>query len=305
MQSAYPVYVDVLFLVNFIIDFLLLSLACKFSGRKHRTLRLILAAAVGGIGSMIIFLPPMHSVLQIIINVILSAIMVLTANPVVQTSQFLKEWFIFLLISFTAGGLMYGIFTVFNPQQMTIYNGVVYFDISAFILLFNIAVIYLVICLFDKLLKGNCVPGTHYTVELSLLGKEISLTGMVDTGNRLKDLFSDSPVMICSFDSVKNILPVEVSALLLSNDLITTIDFDILPPEAAQRFRVIPYNGVNSGGILPAFKVDYVKLTSGSQSFIVEDALAAICTHSIGGGYDVLLNPKMIPINIKGTVNVL
>ena len=49
------VYVDILILVNFIIDYFLLLFAAKFLHITTKLLRIILSAALGGVFSLYIF----------------------------------------------------------------------------------------------------------------------------------------------------------------------------------------------------------------------------------------------------------
>lgn len=44
-------------------------------------------------------------------------------------------------------------------------------------------------------------------VRITLNGKQVSLIGMVDTGNHLTDPFSGKPVVLCRYQLVKEILP--------------------------------------------------------------------------------------------------
>ena len=53
------IYVDVLIVLNFIVNYLLLAVSTRLSGGKASRLRLALAALIGAFFSLTIFLPPL------------------------------------------------------------------------------------------------------------------------------------------------------------------------------------------------------------------------------------------------------
>ena len=111
-------------------------------------------------------------------------------------------------------------------------------------------------------------------LEISLGGRSISVTGMVDTGNDLRDPVSGLPVVVVDWDSLKHIMPQEVSHFFLSAwDMVST---RLTESEIGKRLRLIPYTNVSGHRqILPAFKPDALYLT-GKHGRFQKSALVGV-----------------------------
>lgn len=98
------VYVDVLVVTNYVINFFLLRCCARFSGMAQRRLFTILAALAGAAFSLVIFLPPMPMLMQLVLRLAGALLMVLIAYP----GQSLAVTLRLLLILFIAGFLLAG-----------------------------------------------------------------------------------------------------------------------------------------------------------------------------------------------------
>ena len=74
------VYIDVLFCVNFIIDYIMLVSVRHVMSLKARRIRLLLSAALGGIFSLILLLPPVSFILSVIMSIAEAVIMAAAKN---------------------------------------------------------------------------------------------------------------------------------------------------------------------------------------------------------------------------------
>ena len=86
----YVIYGDVLVAVNFIIDLLILRLCQPLTGIRQRGPRPYLAAAAGGLCSMVIFLPSNSLLLDLFIRLALSFIVVSIAYGRQRPGVFLR-----------------------------------------------------------------------------------------------------------------------------------------------------------------------------------------------------------------------
>ena len=73
------IYADVLFLLNFTVDGLLLCITGKFFTEKIKLWRLALAAGIGAAYSLTVFLPETPRAIGVILSLAISGAMVLTA----------------------------------------------------------------------------------------------------------------------------------------------------------------------------------------------------------------------------------
>ncbi len=73
----YEVFIDVLFVINFVMDYFLLRLACRLLGHSATWLRSLEGAAIGAAGICLLAVFPMGRILNtILIHVVVNTIMV-------------------------------------------------------------------------------------------------------------------------------------------------------------------------------------------------------------------------------------
>ena len=299
----HKVYIDVLYMINFLIDFLLLSLTAKIRGRSVKILRISLGAFIGAFCSLSIFLPPVRREVLWFIQMLSALIMTMAAFKFKGIVCLLKDWFTLFCISFFTAGILYFLFTAFDPDVMTMYNGVVYFDISAALLIFNIAVAYFILTLFEYMVHSSRVAADFYDVTIHMFGKTADVKGMVDTGNGLHDVFSNAPVAVCGIKAVSCLLTENITTAVSQGDMAELAA--VIDGETARNFRMIPYCGVHSGGLLPAFKADRIILKRNGLMYNVENAYIALCTSPLNSSYDILLSPNMVSTNSIRQVEML
>ena len=70
------VYADILILVNFIVDYFLIKLTACITKSYIKIFRMVIAAFIGSIFSLYIFLPPLNPFLEILLKLVTSAVMV-------------------------------------------------------------------------------------------------------------------------------------------------------------------------------------------------------------------------------------
>lgn len=288
------VYVDVLLVINYIINMLLIVCTAKLTGRRPKRRRIVAAALFGSASALTIFLPFLGFVVEFLIKLAVAAAIVLIAFPFVDWRLFCKQLFSFFAASFFFGGVMLGLWIAFSPYGMLYYNGVVYFDISSLTLIVSAVVAYGVLTLANRFARGGRVKTAIYDIAISYKGRSALMRGLVDTGNSLYEPFSDLPVIVCRLESVSSLLPVEVTAAIRRGEHLG-VDF------ARYHFpvRLIPFDNVGGGGMLPAFRPDRVSLSGSDGSYQVENVYVALAVQNIGGtGYSALLNPDLIGIRI-------
>lgn len=282
------VYVDVLLVVNYAVNLLLLACAAKLAGRKSRGRRIVAAALLGSVSSLAIFLPFLGFLPSILLKLGVSAGMVLLAFRWISPRVFLKEWFFFFAVTFCFAGVMLGLWMAFRPSGMLYYNGVVYFDISAVTLLVTTVIAYCVMELIHRLSRHSRVREEIYGISVSVNGRTVKLRGLVDTGNSLCEPFSGIPVVICSLESIAAVLPPGTAELLLKGGFAAGLD-------CGMPLRGIPYSDVGGDGLLPAFQPAQLTLSFQDKTLRVERAYIAVSNKPVGDErYEAILNPDLI-----------
>ena len=277
------VYVDVLLVINYIVNMLLLSCYSKFAGRRLKRWRIVAAALLGAFGSLSIFLPSLGFLFELVYKLVLSAAMILLAAKPESPGRFFMDWLLFFITGFLFAGAMLALWMFVRPGGMLYYNGIVYFNISAAGLLMATATAYFIGGIFWRISKKGRIPQQKYNLTLQLGERKATVQAVVDTGNNLYEPFSGSPVVICSMQSLLPLFSAEVA------DAISSLNFEYAA-KLGINFRFIPYKVVGGGGMLPAFRPEKALLEQGSV-LAVDDLYIAI---SVAGMQDgALLHPDL------------
>lgn len=278
------VYADVLLVINYVINTLLVACTAKLSGARPKRRRIVAAALVGAASSLTIFLPFFGFWLSLLFKLAVSAAMVLAAFGAGGARVFFRRWFLFFAVSFSFAGVMLGVWMLFAPAGMTYYNGVVYFDISPLVLIAAAAAAYAVLALGGRIMRGAGVSSKIVHVHIALGSRSVVLNGLLDTGNGLREPFSGDPAAVCGEKDLSPLLPPRFLADIAAG----------APPEGFS-IRMIPFSSVGGGGVLPAFRPDLMRIWTPRQSCVAENAWIAVSAEPVGDGrYSCLINPEML-----------
>ncbi len=196
----YELYADSLFLVNFVMDLYLLLLVNRSSFRTATPGRLLLGAALGGIGGLLPYLLPGAVFLKMGAGIAVGTVgMLLTAFPVKSFRMFWKLLEKLILYSFCMGGaLLFLIRAV--PGLRRALTGV-----------FGILGVGGICFLFLRRRgSGNIQKESLCRAVLLCREMRLEVTGLIDSGNTLTEPVSGRPVCIVSesvLDSLKGKLP--------------------------------------------------------------------------------------------------
>lgn len=283
------VYVDILIVMNYCINLLLLLCVGKLCGRNPRRLRLVLASLVGAAGSLVIFLPFMGFAVSIFNKLVISAVMVAIAFPLRGIRVFCKEWFVFFAVSFFFAGVILAIQMVWQPKGMLYYNGIVYFNLSFGVLIAATVAAYLLLSLFHRFSRAGRLWQPVCRLTIYFGGKTARIRALVDTGNRLYEPFSDTPVIVCDLRGISSLLSAQSCKAILKRDY-SGCDFP---------FRLIPYRNVEGHGVIPAFQAQLVEIEHKGQRLAVERVYIGISTEKIGGdNYTAIMNPDLVAVKL-------
>lgn len=278
------VYADVLFFVNFVIDLLIMLSASLFTKQRYSVWQYIVMSVISALYSCFAFYSDIPQWAVTPLSFILYFLMLrFIANC--KGKKLLKTFIATITCSVCYGGsiLLLYLFTGFGSVAV-FNNGALYIDIPVFALLIFSFISFSLIWLFSKIYNyvhpKNCKVG----VELELFDNRISLTGIIDSGNTLKEPISGLPVAICYINTLQEFLPPN--------------RIDILQSDAEMvRYgvRLVPYNTVNGKGILRAVKVKiYLKLKD--QTREIKDIYLALSKEKIIGENTILLPAEIMEL---------
>lgn len=259
------VYVDVLIILNFVIDYLLLNLSAYILGKKVKTLKLIIVSFFSSLTSMTIFLPYLGVLGEITIKFLTSYIISLITFG---KKKILKSVLTFLTVCIVFNGIMTVVWLVFKPYGMIINNSVVYFDISPIELIVASVVSYLLIKSVLCIVRRNAPLAQRCNIELFNNNKIVRVTGIIDTGNSLKDVYTGKQVIITDFKIAEELLG----------------DYHNLPG------FLLPYQTVSEVGLIPAYPIEKAKIDNTE----VKKLLLAVSKIEFDSDYKVILNPEIL-----------
>lgn len=257
-------YVDILFIVNFFITYLLLLVTKLFMKTDVKAYRLIFSSALGGLYSLVILFDELNFFISAIGKLLISVLIVFISFGFVRLQRFLKAIGFFYLSNMVFLGVILGVWLLFKPNGVIIKNNCVYFDISARALLISALLAYLISFAAVKIYNRTIGKNEIYSLTIIKNNQEVHLFAFADTGNKLKEPFSNYPVII--------------------------VDNKKFQFEAE---RLIPFNTVGGDGVLNGFKPDNVIISSGKK-MIKTDKVYIALSHIESKDFSAIINPELI-----------
>ncbi len=234
------IYMDLVLLLNFLVDFLLLYGTNKLAGFPASMKRAALAAAVGAAYAGMCILPGFSFLASGFWRFTSFLGMTLIAFGISKSA--LQRGVVFFLLSMALGGLAMGI------GSQTVW-----------------AIVLAAACLWLMCLVGfgGRTPGSTYVpVSVSCKGKTLKLTALLDTGNTLKDPLSGKPVLVMEDRAAFALLSITPQELKRPLETITSGKYPGL--------RLIPYNAVGQPvGMLLGIRPDNITVNGKKADMIV------------------------------------
>lgn len=281
------IYTDVLITINFIIDVLILRLCAFLSGVGQRPVRRYLAALIGGISSLLIFLPIHGFWLDLLSRMATSMVMVAVAYGHQKPRVFGKLLLIFYGVSFLVAGFVMGLWLLLPPGLVSTYRGIVYFNLKPVVLVGSVIAAYGFVNLFNRIFYWRQSAQEIYSITIWRKGYKASFSALADTGNRLVEPFSGQPLVVVGLETI---IP------LLSGEEAEYIRRDCLDDRMPATLRLAAYHAVGGRGILKAFRPDRITVNTKDGEREI-GAYVAVSSQRIGNEtYSGVFHPKLIQI---------
>ncbi len=262
------IYIDVLFVVNFFITFFLVMVTAKFAKRKEKLLRTVLASFLGGLYSLVILFDHLNFAVSCLGKLAAACIIIAVAFKLKGFKAYIKEVAIFFFVNLLFLGIIIGLWFLFKPEGIVINNSTVYFNVSARILLITAFAAYILSVVIIRIYNNKTAVKELYSVTVYKNDEKVKFFAFADSGNNLKEPFSDSPVIIAEKKLFENILC----------------------------HRLIPFSTIGGEGVLNAFKPDKVEINSSIGSVEIHDVYIALSDSVKKGEYQGILNPKILNV---------
>lgn len=306
------VYLDILFFREMLLDAFLLILTAWIRKVKLNWWRIGLAAAIGGIYAIALFIPSISFIFHPILKLICSILIVFVAFGVHSVNAFTKTLITFYITSFVAAGSIMGFYYLLIPSSNALWTKVwlmedgIYSVIQTSIL-YVIASLLLGIYLLVKMLsarKRQQLIEQHLTqIEVTIDEHLVTCIGLMDTGNQLYDPLTKTPVIIVEAKQLSSILPEALLKYIVTSDYTAAIT---KLPEAIlvkwqHRLRLIPYRAVNkTGQFLVAIKPELVSFTYGEKTYHVKNVLIGLDSGGLSSEnkFQAILHPAILDVEM-------
>jgi stage II sporulation protein GA (sporulation sigma-E factor processing peptidase) len=298
------VYLDILFLINFIMDYVILWAASRFGQFKATSKRMIVASSVGALYSLGILLLEIDHLLAIAVHVMMSIIMVLIAYGMQPIKKILQALGYFYLIAFMTGGAMLGTINLFSREIHTspVISGMFIFtdNITYTWLLAGLATAFILGKWGARFIKRSIFRTLlRIPIILCFGSVRIPLKALIDTGNNLKDPLTGKPVVVVEYELLRPFLPQAARSLFEKNqepdvqELIKTLATSTWAP----RVRMIPFSTIGKQkGMLLGLRPDAVIVVNEGKPVWIRDVVLGVYQKKLTTDqtYQALLHPDIL-----------
>lgn len=222
------IYADILLVLNWLIDYLLLSATAALMHLPSRTWRLVLASFLGGCSACTALIPSLSPLISTAVRLITAGGMTWIAFPWHGGKEWLRRTAVMFILSSALAGLAFALWYFAAPDGFFVLNGAIYYHVSPLTLTVLSVIGYGALWLFGHLFHRQAPANRLYRLMIDAGNGEVSITALYDTGCHLTEPFSGKPVIIAKREAVAATLP-------------------------AQNTRWIPFETLSGDGLLPAY----------------------------------------------------
>lgn len=268
------IYLDVLLVFNLYVNYILLRITARLTHSRLRFGRGLLAAALGSLGTLMIFLPALPAVLSVLCKLLIAVLLCAAAFGWHDPKRLFWNSISFFGSSFALAGILLAL-SVCCGVRVLHANACWYLDVSLLHLILFTIVAYLLLGAVQYLRDRSHGAEGGYRVLIRYRSCTAQLEGLADTGNALVDYFTGCPVIVCDAGKLGDMAPKDREH----------------PPRG---YRLLPYTTVSGGGMISVFRPDEVVIyaeRSGSSRKV--DALIGVGESE---NNKAIFNPKLLRI---------
>lgn len=259
------IYVDLVLFLNFAFDFLLLIVVSILLKRNVPLFKIMIGAFLGSLTTLTLFFS-ISSFTLFVIKLGISFLMILVSFGFRNVRYFIKNISFLYMASIVLGGFLYFLNIEFSYKQ----EGLVFYhnglSINFILLLISSPVILYFYIKQMKALKENY--SFYYKVTFYFENKTVLCNAYLDTGNKLKDPYSNSPIVLLYQKKIPN---------------------HKIP------FHYVSYDAVGHTGLLKCIRVPKMEIEGIGMK---ENVLVGIMREEIKmDGVDCILNIKLLEAN--------
>lgn len=267
----YELYIDVFFLVNFMMDCILLKIVHKVLKCPATHGSICIGAILGAVLTCIVVVVPGLNmpVKFVLFHGVINIVMIKTGLKLRWDRTFVKAYILLYICAFLMGGIM-----EYFHQYIRV--GSLFFALA-------LAGYYASLGIWNFFTYLAMRHTGRCKVWLVKGEKECQAEALIDTGNRLRDALTGKAVSIVSVDVAKKL----GFSIPYGNQAEGS--------QERQGIRYIPYHSVGkTQGIMPVITPDRMCIDTGKQIWI-DKPVVAVCEEYITmDDYEMLINPDLL-----------
>ena len=293
------IYIDVVFIENLIMNYIILFATGIIIKIKIKHMRLILASVLGAIYSIVAYMSILEIYSSIILKIILSIIIVYIAFNPQNVKNMWKDIVIFYMTSFVFGGAAFALIYIIKPQDILMKNGLFLGTYPLKTIILGAIIAFIIIVTSFKIVKSKISKKDMFcTIKVKLNQQEIETKAMIDTGNLLKEPISNTPVIVVEHTLLYDCMPKEI---LNNLENILGGDFENIPEEIKNKYisklKVIPFSSLGKqNGMLIGIKPEYVIIKNEDNENKIDNVIIGIYNKSLTkkGEYRALIGIELL-----------
>ena len=278
------VYIDSVFVLNTLMDYLLCLVTARLAGIPLRRRRYLLAALAGGGYAVAVFLPGCGFLAAAPVKLAVGVCVTLIAYG--GEEHLARLTLLLFALSCDLAGCVMAL-GVLAGSAVPMVNGIFYTDVDTKVLLIAAGSADLVLTVVFRAAARHNIEGEVLTVRICMEGKTIKLAALRDNGNSLREPMGGRPVLVLAYGALDTVLPRPVRQILTRDRLgrPTELLEPLMAAMPGLRPRLLPYHAVGTdSGFLLVIRTDWVEV----GGICYQGAPVALAPSALGSGYAAL-----------------
>lgn len=254
------IYLDLIFLLNFFYDFLILLTVGIILKRKQKLYRYFLGALIGALSIFLLFID-ISEIIIFFLKIIISILMIVITFKYITFRYSLNNFIYLYMVSIILAGFLYFLNITFSYEHIGFIFILKKISVNYLLLLIIAPIILLAYIKMNNYKKDI---NLYYRIEIFFGNEKIETYAFFDSGNNLID-------------------PVTKKSIIIVHKKLLDKIYNIRSP------MYVKYNTINSEGLMECFKPSYIVVNNHK----IYNYLIGTTDYKFKDGVYVLLNNKL------------
>lgn len=287
-REEMTVYGDLLFLINFSMDFLCFYILCLLLHTRLPLLRACISSAVGGVYSVASLFMSTGKGIAVLLDILCCVFMcALVFFKRGGTFKIIKATVLYFFVSMALGGAMTGLFYLLNGSGMFSEANAEGNGITSWVFALLAVSGGGITMVWGRFFRSSN-ERAELLLELENEGKRVRIKALADSGNLMSDPISGRGVIIVTLKSSRELIPKDMYPAFESIS-----NLDGLSVASISKIRLIPSSTIMGEGVLPAIRIKRTRIISKGKEKEL-DALIAFVNKDDLSGYDAIIPSAVI-----------